>query len=166
MDHTCRRRETVEECGEQPRKPRRNCATQERSQGEKGRNGSKGKQWEQKVTPCTSSSTFLLQPPQRPQQPQQLQLQCVCSDDLMRLSPAEGARWGSGEIPFPCDQCGNPCRESQSGLLFLVQPYRLLSFGEGSSQVQVLLLLDETPLSTGLKIAGDATMKHWTHHYW
>ena len=79
-DHTCRRRETVEECGEQPREPRRKCATRERSQGEKGRNGSKGKQREQKATPCTSSSTFPLQPLQQPQQPQQLQRQCVYND--------------------------------------------------------------------------------------
>ena len=35
-DHTCGRRETVEECGEQPPEPRRKCATRERSQGEKG----------------------------------------------------------------------------------------------------------------------------------
>ena len=69
-----KRRETVEECGEQPPGPRRKCARQERAQGEKGRNGSKGKQTEQKATPCTSSSTF------QPQQPQQLQRQCDYND--------------------------------------------------------------------------------------
>ena len=76
-DHTCGRHETVEECGEQPREPRRKCAIRERTQGEKGRNGSKGKQREQKATPCTSSSTF---PLQQPQQPQRQQQQCACND--------------------------------------------------------------------------------------
>ena len=54
-------------------RPRRKCATRERSQGEKGRNGSKGRQ---KATPCTSFSTST----QQPQQLQHRQQQCVCND--------------------------------------------------------------------------------------
>ena len=41
----------------------------------------------------------------------------------------------------------------------LVQLCKLQSFGEGSSQVQDLLLLDRTPLTMGLKIAGDVMTK-------
>ena len=37
-DHTCGRREAVEECGEQPREARGKRARQNGSQGEKGRN--------------------------------------------------------------------------------------------------------------------------------
>ena len=65
-DHTCGRREAVEECGEQPREPRGKRARQNGSQGEKGRNGSKRQRGEKKATPYTLSFTF--QPQQQPQQ--------------------------------------------------------------------------------------------------
>ena len=86
-DHTCGRREAVEECGEQPREPRGKRARQNGSQGEKGRNGNKGRRREKKATHCTLSSTShateTQQPLQQVQQQQQQQQQqarkCVCS---------------------------------------------------------------------------------------
>ena len=57
-DHICGRRETVEECGEQPPEPRRKCARQEGSQGKKEGSGRRERQREKKATLCTSYSTF------------------------------------------------------------------------------------------------------------
>ena len=108
-DHTCRRRETVEECGEQPLEPRRMCATRERSQGERRRNGNKGKPTEQKATLCTSSSTFPLQPLQQQQQQQcgstndealrsAEQAPCVSSSTSGVVSVAISSRPSSGRL--------------------------------------------------------------------
>ena len=87
-DHTCRRREAVDESGEQPEgRPSRSAmetgSQRSRAQpkGQRGRkgegsNGSKGEMEEKKAIPCTSYSTF---PPQALKQQQQ-QRRCACND--------------------------------------------------------------------------------------
>ena len=111
-------------------------ARQEGLQGEKGRNG---RREEKKATQtsCTSYSTFPLQALQQLQQPQQQQQQqCACND----------AR-GFSDVDHWSLQLKELANKSK--LLFrhqkdfvLVQLCKLQSFGEGSSQVQDVLLLD------------------------
>ena len=84
-DHTCGRREAVDERGEQPRGQRGKRARPNMSQEKKGRNGSKGQRGEKKATHCTSSSTSQPQAPQPQPQQQQLQQrpqQCAFSDTV------------------------------------------------------------------------------------
>ena len=78
-DHTCGRREAVDESGEQPEEQPNRLETMMRSerpralpkrqrgrQGEE-RNGIKERRGEKKATHCTSSSTLQPQQPQEPQ---------------------------------------------------------------------------------------------------
>ena len=88
-DHTCGRRESADESGEQPEeqpnrletmtgseRPRAVPKRQRERQGEEG-NGTKERRREKKATHCTSSSTLQTQQPQQQQQQPQ---RCVCSD--------------------------------------------------------------------------------------
>ena len=138
MAHTYGRRETVEKCGEQPREPRGKRARQEGSHGEKRRNGRR----EEKKATQTSCTSYFIYPLQAPQQQQQQSRPRWQQLERQRQS----RRRGISDVDH-----WSPTAE-RAGLA-LVQLCKLQSLGEGSSQVQDLLLLDITHLSMGLETA-------------
>ena len=104
-DHTCGRHETVEECGEQPPEPRRIVRdTGKVAGGRKGEMGAREDKREQKVTPCTSYSTFPLQALQPPQQPQAAAAAAAAVQPAM-MCASSAAMWTWPEAPEKSGVC-------------------------------------------------------------